>query len=49
MSLLFASHGGDVGMTSLCSHCIHIMLMMSSHSDHDIIVTCMNHDFSHGV
>ena len=43
MSSWFASHGDDVGMTSSCSHFIHIAVMMSSHSDHDIIVTCMNH------
>ena len=49
MSSWFTSHGDDVGMTSSCSHHTCIMLMMSSHSDHDIIVTCMNHDFSHGA
>ena len=49
MSSWFASHGDDVGMTSSCSHCIHIALMMSAHSDHDVIVTRVNHDCSHGV
>ena len=29
----------DIGMASLCSHCIHIVLTMPSCSDHDIIVT----------
>ena len=38
-----------MGMTSSCSHCIHITLMTSSHSDHDVIVTHMNHDFSCGM
>ena len=42
----FASHGDDIGMTSLCSHCIHITLMMSSYLDCDVIVACMNHDCS---
>ena len=44
MSLWFASHGDGIGMTSLCSHRIHIALMTSSRSDHDIIVTCVVHD-----
>ena len=48
-SLWFALHGDDVAMTSSCSHCIHIALMMSSHSDHDVIVTHMNHDCSCGM
>ena len=29
-------------MTSLSSHHVCITLMMSSHSDHDVIATCMN-------
>ena len=49
MSSWFASHGDDVGMTSLHSHCIHIALMTSSLLDHDVIVTCVNHDCSHGA
>ena len=49
MSSWFALHGVDAGMTSLCSHHVCIMLMMSSCSDHDVIVTHMNHDFSHGA
>ena len=44
MSSWFASHGDDVGMTSLCSHRVHIALMTSSCSDHDIIATRVNHD-----
>ena len=45
MSSWFALHGDDVGMTSSCSHRIHITLMTSSHSGCDIIaaddpVTC---------
>ena len=43
----YGSH--PMGMTSLCSHHVHITLMMSSCSDHDVIATCMNHDFSHGT
>ena len=39
----------DVAMTSSCSHCIHITLMMSSCLVHDVTVTHMNHDFSHGA
>ena len=46
MSSWFASPGDDVGMTSSCSDHIHKALMMSSHSDHDIIATHMNHDCS---
>ena len=46
MSSWFTLHGDDVGMTSSCSHCVHIMLMMSSHSDHDVIVKHVNHDCS---
>ena len=46
MSSWFASHGDDIGMTSSCSHCVHIALMMVSCSDHDGIVTCMSHDCS---
>ena len=46
MSSKFTSHGDDIGMTSLCSHCVCIMLMTSSHSDHDIIMTSVNHDCS---
>ena len=38
----------DIGVTSLCSHDIHIMLMASSHSHHDFIATCVNHDYSQG-
>ena len=49
MSSWFALHGEDVGMTSSCSHQVLIMLMMSSHLGHDIIVTCVNHDCSHGT
>ena len=49
MSSWFALHGDDVGMTSSCSHHIHITLMMSSDSDNDFIATHMNHDYSHGV
>ena len=49
MSSWFTSHGDDVGMTSSCSHCIDIVLMMSSCSDHDVIATHMNHDCSHGT
>ena len=49
MSPWLASHGDDVGMTSSCSHRIRIVLMMSSHSDCDIIVTHANHDCSHGA
>ena len=49
MSSWFALHGDDVGMTLLCSRHIHIALMMSSHLNHDIIETCVNHDFSHGA
>ena len=49
MSSWFASHGDDVGMISLCSHYVSIVFMMSSHLDHDVIVTCMNHDCSHGM
>ena len=49
MSSWFASHGDDVRMTSSCSHHIHIVFMMSSHSDCDVIVTCVNHDYSHGT
>ena len=45
----FALHGDDVGMTSSCSHHIYIALMVSSCLEHNIIVTCMNHNFSHGV
>ena len=48
-TLWFASHGDDVGMTSLCSHRVCITLMMSSGLDHDVIATCINHDCSHGV
>ena len=44
----FASHGDGVGMPSLCSHCVLIVLMTSSHSDHDVIMTHVNHDCSHG-
>ena len=40
---------GMTGMTSLCSHHVHIMLTMSSCSNHDVIVTCVNHDFSRGT
>ena len=47
MSSWFALHGDDVCMISLYSHCIHIMVMTSSHLDHDIIVTHVNHDCSH--
>ena len=36
---MFTAHGDDVGMTSLCSHHIHITLMMSSLWDLDVIVT----------
>ena len=35
-------------MTSLCSHHVPIVLMTSSHLDHDIIATCVNHDCSPG-
>ena len=42
----FTSHGDNVGMTSSCSHCIHITLMTSSHLDHDVIVTHVSHDCS---
>ena len=43
-------HGSHhTGMTSSCSHHIHVVLMTSSHSDCDIIVTWMIHDFSHGT
>ena len=47
--IMFALYGDDIGMTSLCSHHILIALMMSLHSDHDIIVTCVNHNCSHGT
>ena len=40
----FALHGDDVGMTSSCSHRVHIALMTSSRSGLDVIATCMNHD-----
>ena len=49
MSLWFASHGDDVGMTSSCSHHVHIALMMSSCSDRDVTVTRVNHDCSRGM
>ena len=49
MSSWFASHGDDVGITSSCSHHIHITLMMSSRSDHDVIAACVNHSCSHGA
>ena len=49
MSSWFASHGDDIGMTSSCSHHVCIALMMSAHSDHDIIGTHVNHDCSHGA
>ena len=49
MSSWFASHGDDVGIASSCSHRVRIALMMSSCFDHDVIVTHMNHDCSHGV
>ena len=47
MSLWFASHGDDVGMTSSCSHCIHIALMTSSDLDIVVIGTRMNQDSLH--
>ena len=37
MSLWFALHGDDVGMTSLCSHRVRIALMTSPCSGRDII------------
>ena len=49
MSSWFTSHGDVVGMTSLCSHYVCFALMMSSCLDHDIIVTHMDHDCSHGA
>ena len=49
MSSWFTLHGDDIGMTSSCSHGVHITLMTSSHLDRDIVVTHMNHDCSHGV
>ena len=45
----FTLHGDDVGMTSSCSHHVRIVLMMSSCSDHDVIMTHVNHDCSHGT
>ena len=44
-----ASHRDDVGMTSSCSHHVHSALMTSPCSDHDVIATCVNHDFSCGT
>ena len=41
--------GDDIGITSLCSHGIRITLMRSSCLDCDVIVTCVNHDFSHSA
>ena len=49
MSSWFASHGDDIDMTPSCSYHVCIMLMMSSHSDHDVIATQVNHNFSHGA
>ena len=49
MTSWFTLHGDDVGMTSSCSHRIHIVLMMSSHLDCDVIATHMNHSCSHGA
>ena len=49
MSLWFASHGDDVGMTSSCSHRVRIALMTSSCLDRDVIATRMNHDCSRGA
>ena len=49
MSSWFASHGDDIGTASSYSHCVHIVLMTSSCLDHDVIVTCVNHDCSHGA
>ena len=49
MSLWFTLYGDDVGMTSLSSHRVHITLMMSARSDHDVIATHVNHDCSCGM
>ena len=51
MSSWFTLHGDDVGLTSSGSHHVCITLMMSSLLDHDItnIVTCVNHNWSHGA
>ena len=39
----------DVGMTSSCSHHVHIALMTLSCSDHDVIATHVSHICSHGT
>ena len=49
MSSWFALHGDDVGMTSSYSHRVRIALMTSSRLGHDVIVTHVNHDCSHGA